>query len=416
MNIVVLSLIYPPDLGGSATRARNIARGLQLRGNEVTVVAGFPHYPEGDVPKKLRKRAFVNENDAGIVVIRTWVPPLASKGLLNRLVIFASFMISSLFALAYVRRVDGIFASNPQILAVFPAKIYGWLYGAPVILNVDDMWPESLSDLGMLGDGLIKRVSTQIARSAYRIADAITPISPSYVEPIVTKYGVPKSKVEVIPGGVDVTLFQGMSGPSQRPTFEVLYIGAFSRAYDFSQVLQAANELRGIEAIRFQLRGQGEMAPAVKGKIERMRLRNVSLTENTVSRAEAARLMMNADALLLPLSGLEYVEKGISSKLYEYQAAGRPIVCCSSGTPGNYVRQSGSGLVVQPGDFASLAAAVLRLFKDEALASKLGRSGRDFVLSRYSVEEVGRLAHEAFETIPLRMQRGRHEVPSSSTC
>ncbi|MGD0477182.1 MAG: glycosyltransferase family 4 protein [Nitrososphaerales archaeon] len=399
MHIVVLSLIYPPDLGGSATRARNVARGLQLRGNGATVVAGFPHYPEGDVPKNLRKRAFVKENDDGIVVIRTWVPPLASKGLLNRLVIFACFMISSLFALVHVRRVDGVFASNPQILAVFPAKVYGWLFGAPVILNVDDMWPESLSDLGMLGDGLLKRVSTRIARSAYRIADAIAPISPAYVEPIVTKYGVPKSKVEVIPGGVDLALFQGESGPSQRSTFEVLYIGAFSGAYNFSQVLQAANELRGVGAIRFELRGQGETAPAIKREMERLQIQNVSLTQSVVSRAEAARLMMNADALLLPLSGTENVEKGISSKLYEYQAAGRPIVCCSRGTPGDYVRQSGSGLVVQPGDSAGLAAAVLRLYKDAVLASELGRSGREFVLSRYSVERVGEMANSLFESV-----------------
>jgi hypothetical protein len=398
VRIVVLSLIYPPDLGGSATRARNIARGLQLRGNEVTIVAGFPHYPEGDVPKYLRKRALVKEDDHGITVIRTWVPPLASKGLLNRLVIFACFMVSSLFALVYVRRVSGVFASNPQILAVFPAKIYGWLFSAPVVLNVDDLWPESLSDLGMLGDGLLKRISTQVARSAYRTADAIAPISPAYVEPIVTKYGVPKSKVEVIPGGVDLTLFQRESSPSQRSTFEVLYIGAFSRAYNFNQVIQAANELRGIEAIRFQLRGQGEMAPAIREEIERMQLRNVSLTENTVSRAEAARLMMNADALLLPLSGLEFVEMGISSKLYEYQAAGRPIVCCSNGTPGNYVRQSESGLVVQPGDFAGLATAISLLSKDEALAARLGRSGREFVLSRYSVEQVGEMANSMFES------------------
>ncbi len=364
----------------------------------MTVVAGFPHYPSGNVPKNLRKRAFVKEKDDGIDVIRTWVPPLASEGLLNRLVIFACFMVSSLFALVYVRRVNGVFASNPQILAVFPAKVYGWLFSAPVILNVDDLWPESLSDLGMLGDGLLKRVSTQVARSAYRIADAIAPISPAYLEPIVTKYGVPKSKVEVIPGGVDLALFQGESGPSQRSTFEVLYIGAFSRAYNFSQVLRAANELRDTEAIRFQLRGQGEMAPAIRREMKELQTRNVFLTESVVSRAAAARLMMDADALLLPLSGMEYVEKGISSKLYEYQAAGKPIVCCSSGTPGDYVSQSGSGLVVQPGDSTSLAAAVLRLYKDAALASELGRSGRKFVLSRYSVERVGEMADSLFES------------------
>ncbi len=399
MHIVIFSLNYPPDLGGSATRAWNIARGLRLRGNEVTVVSGFPHYPEGNVPKNLRKRALVKENDDGITVIRAYVPPLASKGLLNRLVLFVCFMFTSLFALVYVRHVDGVFASNPQILAAFPAKICGWLFSAPMILNIDDLWPESLSDLGMLGDGLLKRISERIARFAYRVADAIAPISPSYVEHIVTKYGVPGSKVKVIPGGVDVALFQGESGLTQHSKFEVLYIGSFSKAYDFSQVVRAANELRGIEMIRFQLRGQGEMAPTIRREIEKLQIQNVSLTEDLVSRTEAARLMMNANALLLPLSGTENVEKGISSKLYEYQAAGKPIVCCSNGTPGKYVRESGSGLVVRPGDFAGLAAAVLRLYKDAELVSKFGRAGREFVVSRYSIERVGEMANSLFESV-----------------
>ena len=399
MHIIVISLLYPPDIGGSATRARNVARGLQLQGNEVTVVAGFPHYPEGDVPKNLRNKALVKENDDGITVIRTYVPPLASKGLVNRLVIFACFMVSSLFGLIYIHRTYGVFASYPHILVVFPAKIYGWLLSAPVVLNVDDLWPESLTDLGMLREGQLKRFAERIARFAYRIADTIAPISPSYVEPIVVKYGVPKAKLEVIPGGVDLSLFRGQSGPNQRPTFDVLYIGAFSKAYNFEQVLEAANELHGIDAIRFQLRGQGEMVPAIKKQMEKNQVQNVSLVQNVVSRAEAARLMMNADALLLPLSGMENVEKGISSKLYEYQAAGKPIVCCSSGTPADYVRMSRSGLVVQPGDSVGLASAVLRLYKDPALASALGLSGREFVSSRYSVESVGEIVNNLFEVL-----------------
>jgi colanic acid biosynthesis glycosyl transferase WcaI len=250
----------------------------------------------------------------------------------------------------------------------------------------------------MLRDGPLKHISERLARFAYRIADAIAPISPSYVAPIVKKYEVPETKVEVIPGGVDLRLFEVGPVPKQRCTFEVLYIGAFSKAYNFSQVIQAARELSGIERIRFQLRGQGEMAPAIRNEIEKLQVTNIFLTESVVSRAEAARLMMNADAMLLPLSGMENVEKGISSKLYEYQAAGKPIVCCSSGTPGNYVSQSRSGLVVQPGDSAGLASAVLRLYKDPALASELGRSGREFVLSRYSLERVGKMVNDLFES------------------
>jgi colanic acid biosynthesis glycosyl transferase WcaI len=144
------------------------------------------------------------------------------------------------------------------------------------------------------------------------------------------------------------------------------------------------------------------MAPTIKMEMARLQVRNVSLTLNVVSRVEAARLMINSDALLLPLSGMENVEKGISSKLYEYQAAGKPILCCSNGTPGNYVRESSSGIVVQPGDSVGLASAVLRLYKDPALASALGLSGREFVSSRYSIQKIGELTNAVFKSIHRR--------------
>jgi len=98
---------------------------------------------------------------------------------------------------------------------------------------------------------------------------------------------------------------------------------------------------------------------------------------------------MAADALLLPLSGLENVERGISSKLYEYQAAGKPIICCSSGMPGRYVSETGSGIVVKPGDYEALAEAVLYLKENRAVAENLGASGRRYVESNLTIEMIG---------------------------
>ncbi|MBS7618945.1 hypothetical protein KEJ25_10240, partial [Candidatus Bathyarchaeota archaeon] len=73
IHILVISQIFPPDMGGSSTRAYNVAKGLLLNGTEVTVVAGFPHYPTGNVPKNLRKRALSIEHMDGFQVIRTFV-------------------------------------------------------------------------------------------------------------------------------------------------------------------------------------------------------------------------------------------------------------------------------------------------------------------------------------------------------
>ena len=94
-------------------------------------------------------------------------------------------------------------------------------------------------------------------------------------------------------------------------------------------------------------------------------------------------------ALLLPLSGLGSVEMGISSKLYEYQAAGKPIICCSSGQPGRYVSETESGIVVKPGDYEALAKAILYLRENRDVAEKFGSSGSQYVENNLSIEKIG---------------------------
>ncbi len=390
MHVLILSEIYPPDLGGGATRAFNVAKGLAANGVKVTVIAGFPHYPSGNVPKSYRHRALVFERMNRIDVIRTYVPPLASKGLVRRFVLFFCFMLSSLFPIAFLDGVDGVFASNPQVLVAFPALVYRTRFRCRMILNVDDLWPESLYDLGMLNSGLLQRVAESVARLAYGLSNYMAPISPAYVDVISHKYDVSTSKLVVIPGGVDLALFRGgRTSKNRQETVSVLYIGAFSSAYDFGQVLRAAELLRGHRDITFTLRGDGERAEQIDSEIAGRRLSNVRMVREVVSRAQAARLMCDADILIQPLAGLGDTEKGISSKLYEYQAAGKPIVVCSRGMPGLFVSQSQSGLVVAPGDADALASAILTIAQDPSLAARYGQSGRGYVEKNADLKGAG---------------------------
>lgn len=376
-------------MGGCATRAYNLAKGLLANGVNVTVIAGFPHYPTGNVPIEYRKKALVLEQLHDMKVIRTFIPPLASKGFTKRLLLFMSFIISSIFPLPLIGRIDGVFAAKPQILSIFPAVVYGMIYRCQIILNVDDLWPEALYDLGMLKSNIPRKVGEFIAKVAYSLAYAITPISQSYVEIIANKYGIRKSKLAVIPGGVDLSLFPpNISMINKVGLFKVLYIGGFSPAYNFEQVLKAARLLEG-EEISIVLQGGGEMAPTIRDRIMELDLENIELVERIVSREEVAKILMGADALLLPLSGLENIEKGISSKLYEYQAAGKPIICCSRGMSGRYISDTGSGLIVEPGDYEGLARSILYLRDNPSSAESFGEKGRKYVENNMSIEKIG---------------------------
>ncbi len=377
-------------MGGSGTRAYNLAKGLLTNGIKVTVISGFPHYPTGNISKKYRQKAFVIEYFDKIKVLRTFIPPLESKGFTRRLFLFISFIISSIFPISLVGKIDGVIASNPHILSIFPSILYGFVHKCPIILNVDDLFPEVLYDLDMMKSKVLRKIGELIAKLAYSVADFITPISPAYIETIVNKYSINKSKVDFIPSGVDLILFPpAVPVINKVDEFKVLYIGTFSPAYDFDQVLRAAKLLEGEDKIRMCLQGAGEMAPVIRNNIKKLNLENVDLVEKIILRDEVAKVLMDADVLLLPLSGLENYEKGISSKLYEYQAASKPIICCSGGMSGRYISDTGSGIVVRPGDYEGLSKAVLYLRDNRDVADKLGASGRKYAENNLSIEKIG---------------------------
>ncbi|MGA2682451.1 MAG: glycosyltransferase family 4 protein [Candidatus Bathyarchaeia archaeon] len=377
-------------MGGGATRAYNMAKGLSLAGCNVTIVTAFPHYPTGNIPAKYRRKLLTIENEGKLRIIRTFVPPLASEGFTKRFLLFTSFVFSSIASLPIVRKVDVVWASNPNIIAMIPSLMYKLLDNCPVVQNVDDLWPEALYDLGMNRRSLSAKLGEFVAKVTYRFATAITPISPAYVKVLTQKYNVNPSKVSVVPAGVDLAMFpcKSITG-SRKGKFRVLYIGAFSPAYDFGQVFQAAKLLANSEEIEFVIQGGGELASALKSKIEEAKSNNVKVIEKIVSRQEVVKELDEADALLLPLNGIGSIEMGISSKLYEYQAAGKPIICCSNGQPARYISETKSGIIVKPGDYEAIVKAVINLMANYEFARKLGENGHNYVESEASIETVG---------------------------
>jgi len=400
MRVLILSQIFPPDLGGSATRAYNVAKGLLGHNVNVTVIAGFPHYPTGNVPRHLRKKALAIEYFDGIKVIRTYMPPIPTKGFVNRIILFTSFMLSSLFPFFLVRRIDCIFSSNPQVLSIYPSLIYKFFHKCPVVLNVDDLWPEDIEP-EITRSSLIRRLGEVLAKIAYIMADAITPISPGYTKVINGKYGIPESKIHVVRSGVDTSKFKPM--PSKNDgKFTVLYSGAFSVAYDFDQVLKAAKILEKHEDVEIILQGGGELLNYVKQRVAEMKLKNVKIIDKILSRENVAKLMSEADALLLPLRDFGRPYLGISSKLYEYQAVGKPIICCADGQPAEYVKETRSGIVVKPGSYNALAKAILYLKDNPDLAKELGAYGRRYVEYNLSIERIGKETIAVFNEVLKR--------------
>jgi glycosyltransferase involved in cell wall biosynthesis len=400
VNVLIIGQYFPPDLGGAATRVYNAAQGLIMNGCNVTIVTAFPHYPHGKIPKEYKWKPFKIEHLNGRKIVRTFVPSLESKGLVRRIILFFSFVVSSLFALPIVGKTDVIWAANPDIISMIPSIIYSKLKKRPVISNVDDLIIEDLYDLKLMEKGsILSKLSELIASKFYMKAKAITPISPGYVEYISQRYNVEKQKIHVVRGGVNPAIFKRDAPPKKRvKKFTILYSGAFSLAYDFYQILMAAKILEEQDReIEFILQGKGELAHYIRSEIKELKVKNVRLMEKLLSREEVGELLNQADTLILPLRDFGKPYLGISSKIYEYQAVEKPILCCAEGNPADYVKQTNSGIVVKPGDYKILAEAITSLKGNPEKAREMGRQGRIYAENNLTIKAVGLELKNIFE-------------------
>ena len=400
LKVLVLAQYFSPDMGGGSARATNVVNGLLVNGCAVTVVAAFPHYPHGNVPSWYKRKAIVSERFGGAKVFRVWVPALSHSSVINRVVLHFCFCVSSLFALPFIGKVDVVWGANPNLFSFFPSLIYGVLKRVPIVRNVDDLWPEVFYELGYVKSKFAKKMLDFLAWLSYIVPSAVTPISEGYKRFIVSKYGVSPDKIHVVEVGVDrVASFSADKNEGEKDRFMVMYSGVLGLGYDFDVVLEAARLLQEQEDIVFVIRGVGELAPKIKRRINELGLDNVVLETRFLSKDKLSALLASADAFLIPMVSESCIDEGLPTKVFEYQAYGKPIICVSGGEPARYVEVTGSGLVVKPNDADGLAEAVVKLYEDRKLTAKLAWNGYRYVSENLTTEKIGEKIYTLFESL-----------------
>jgi glycosyltransferase involved in cell wall biosynthesis len=260
---------------------------------------------------------------------------------------------------------------------------------------VDDLTLEDLVDLELVDENsLVLKIGLIVYRLFYAKGDILTPVSSGYVDILSKKYSVEPSRIHVVRGGVDLSIFKpNFLKQEARKNFVVLYSGAFSIAYDFNLIFQAAKIIEELDDdVEFVVQGTGELLSQIQDSIKKFNVKNVKIVNKVLSRTEVAELLGEADALILPLAPFYKLGKpyrGMSSKLYEYQAVGKPIISCSRGLPSDYIKETNSGLIVNPGDFQALANSILELKRNPTLSKMFGENGRKYVEKEGSVDGVG---------------------------
>jgi glycosyltransferase involved in cell wall biosynthesis len=346
----------------------------------VTVIASPVSYLTGQQGSPGAAR----EQDAvgGVTILRTYTYPALHKSFVHRVMSFFSFMASSFWAGLRVKQVDLVWGTSPPIFQGPTAWLLSRLKRVPFLFEVRDLWPAFAIQVGVLRNPLLIRLSEWLERFLYRRADRVLVNSPGFLEHVRQRGA---RRVELVPNGADPGMFDpGSDGGGYRQAhglagkFVVLYAGAHGLSNDLGVVLQAADQLRDDPHLAIVFLGSGKDKPALQEKAAELGLSNVVFLP-PVPKLEMSRALAAADACLAILKPIPLYATVYPNKVFDYMAAGRPVILAIDGVIRQVVESAEAGLYAPPGDPDALAQAIRRLAADPPGARAMGLNGRHCV-------------------------------------
>jgi glycosyltransferase involved in cell wall biosynthesis len=256
-------------------------------------------------------------------------------------------------------------------------------HGCPIVLDVQDLWPESILNSGLLGRIPGTARLSAWCNGAYRDADALTVLSPGFRDNLAAR-GVPPARIDVIHNWCDeASLRPAAPAPDFRERagfqghFNVLFAGTMGTAQALDAVIDAARRLAtGMPRLRITFLGGGVDVPRLKQVAAG--LSNVQFLPPCPP-AEAGVYLAAADILLVHLKADPLSAITIPSKIQAYLHAGKPLLGAVAGDAADLVRRAGAGLVCEPGNAAQIAARLLELAQLPADTLRaMGARGRAF--------------------------------------
>ena len=390
LKILVFSQYFWPE----SFLINDLAKGLVDNNHHVEVLTGKPNYPLGIKFKGYERFGFQSETNKGIYIHR--VPLLArGAGRIRLALNYMSFIISSSFFSPFIlkgRKFDVIFvyALSP-ILQAIPAIILGWIKRIPVVVLVQDLWPDSLLASGYIRNKIVLKLFEYIVGFIYSNVDLLLVQSEAFLEPVRSMAkGTP---VKYYPNSVS----QNFTLPAQdfaddmaglNDGFSVMFAGNIGFAQATDVIIEAASQLKGYKDIHFLIIGDGSRRDWLLKERSIRGLSNFHLP-GRFPVGTMPNLMRKASVLLVTLTDNKVFAITVPSKIQAYMAAGRPILACLNGEGARLVIEADAGIAVPAGDSNALAAGVLKLYKMPATErARLGANGASYFKENFDHDKL----------------------------
>ena len=375
----------------------HVAQKLSQSKHKVDIFTGKPNYPFGKFFKGYKAYGLENEKWGRINIFRVPISSRGQNSYISLSINYLSFILSAFLFSPFVlrkRRYDCIIVYGlSPIFQVLPAIFISKLKKVPIILWVQDLWPESLEHTGLLKIKFFRKIIEYLVKLSYSGVDLILVQSKGFIKPV-SNYSKSK-KILYLPNTVDEIFY-----PSHKNTatihkvdalskgFSVLFAGNLGSAQGLGCILDAAEKLLKYREIRFVFIGEGRLKEFLREEKIKRKLTNVYI-EGSYPINLMPGILSQASSLLVSLTNHPIINLTIPGKLQAYLASGKPIIGCISGEAAKIIKASNSGFICEPGDSDNLARIVLDLYSTSSKdRKKMGISGQAYFKSNFSSDIV----------------------------
>ncbi len=384
LRLLIVSQYFWPE----NFRINDLTEELSRRGHEVTVLTGQPNYPEGRLFPSYRANPGEFHSFGRVPVIRVPIVPRGNSSLMLMLN-YLSFALSASVIGAWKlrkRSFDAIFVfQTSPITAALPAIVLRWLKRAPMLMWILDLWPDTLSAIGVIRSQRLLALVGGLVRYVYKRCDRILVQSQAFTSNVAT-FAAGGDKVRYFPGWAEA-IFAGEDADAEPAhelapyvdDFKILFAGNIGEAQDFPAILDAADALRDTPSLRWIIVGDGRAAPQVREEIVRRELQSKIILLGRFPLERMPSFFAGADALLVTLRKEPIWSMTIPGKVQSYLAAGKPLLAMLDGEGGRVIIEAQAGLVAPAGDGRALAERVFQLKEtDAATRRRMGLRGRSY--------------------------------------
>ena len=391
MNILLVTVAYPPEIRSASHIMQELAEELRDRYHTVSVVTTYPQY---NLLEEEKEKNFKEVSvERGITVIRTKTPPVHKINFIARAI--AQLLMPYLF----FPKIKKYLSASIDVVIVYSPPLtlsaVGWMtknkYGAKFILNVQDIFPQNAIDLGIIKNGLVRRFFELIEHKAYDNADNIAVHSDGNMEFLSKVKQVPGHKLQVLHNWIDIRPYANSNRNGRfRKTyglennFIILFAGVIGPSQGLDLIIKVAHELQDISDICFLMVGDGTEKGRLIKMTEDLNLKNV-VFKPFVSKEEYPLLVKESNVGLVCLNSKNKTPV-VPGKILGYMASSVPIVAFVNKESDTHaiIRAAACGYSEKSGDVQKAVNVLRQLYSERDNLREYGANGFKYVSQNFS--------------------------------